>query len=384
FNVIDRSLAKDPARRYPDAAALCDALCSVSLSSRPAGTGPIAIVAAESRPDRPPLIGRHAEYSKLAQHLRDAARGVGVLLLLGGEPGVGKTRLAEDLLEEARAQGMLATTGHCYEGGATPFSPFIEIIEQMMREVPVRTFREALGQDAPEVARLVPRIRRTWEDLPEPSQLAPEQHRSVLLSAVLDLLRRLSVQQPVVVLLDDLHWADEETVGLLQYLAHHLSGLRVMVLGTYRDIEFDLDKPFEKALPAFVRHPRVFRVPVRCLPQHAVAELLAALGGSEPPTALVAAIFQETEGNPFFVGEMFQHLSEEGQLFDRDGGWKVDLTPGALNVPEGVRLVIGRRLQRLSEATPALLTIAAGGGGPIGPSLRSGRGAAGRRRLLEG
>ena len=309
--------------------------------------------------DRPPLVGRDAEHDRLARHLKAAAGGTGLLVLLGGEPGVGKTRLAEELLRDARAQGMLALKGHCYEAATTPFSPFVELLEQMLRDVPPTALREALGGDAPEVARLVPQIRRVWDDLPEPSQLAPEQHRRILFSAILDLLRRLSAQQTLVVLLDDLHWADEATVGLLLHVSPHLPDMRVLLVGTYRDVEFDVGKPFEKALAALVRHDHVVRLPVRRLPQAAVAELLSAFGGSPPPGALVKAIFDETEGNPFFVGEVFQHLSEEGRLFDETGIWKTDLTVDALDVPEGVRLVIGRRLERLSDTTPAVLTTAA-------------------------
>jgi tRNA A-37 threonylcarbamoyl transferase component Bud32/tetratricopeptide (TPR) repeat protein len=359
IDIINRSLAKDPATRYPDAAALCEALRNVDLRSRSTGTSPLASVPAQPRQDRPPLIGRHAEHNRLARHLQDAARGTGALVLLGGEPGVGKTWLAEDLLAEGREQHMLALTGRCYEAGTTPFSPFVDIVEQMLRELPAHPLHEALGEDASEVARLVPRIRRVWDDVPEPCQLAPEQQRHILFSAMLDIFRRLAVQRPVVVLLDDLHWADEATVGLLEYLTPHLSGLRVLVVGTYRDIEFDVGKPFEKALAAFARQPHVVRVPIRCLPQSAVAELLAAFGGSTPPAAVVDAIFHETEGNPFFVGEIFRHLSEEGQLFDEAGSWKIDVPLDALDIPEGIRLVIQRRLTRLSEATPTLLTIAA-------------------------
>ena len=255
---------------------------------------------------------------------------------------------------------MLALTGRCYEAGTTPFSPFVDIVEQMLREVPAGMLREALGEDAPEIARLVPRIRRVWDDLPEPSPLAPEQQRHILFSAMLDFFRRLSVQQPVVVLLDDLHWADEATVGLLQYLAAAL--VRPGGAGRWAHIATSSSTSASRSrrrLAAFVRQPQVFRVPVRCLPQTAVAELLSAFGGSEPPAAVVEAIFQETEGNPFFVGEMFQHLSEEGQLFDEAGTGRVGLARDALDVPEGVRLVIRRRLGRLSEATPTLLTTAA-------------------------
>jgi tetratricopeptide (TPR) repeat protein len=359
LTIIDRTLAKDASRRYADAGALCEALRNVNATSRVSSTGPISPMAVQGPSDRPPLIGRHVEHGKLTRHLQDAVHGTGSLVLLGGEPGVGKTRLAEQVLGDARAEGMLAFTGCCYEAGSTPFSPFVEIVEQMLREMPLAALRDALGEDAPEIARLVPRVRRVWDDLPEPAALAPEQQRRVLFSAMLDLFGRLSVQQPVVVLLDDLHWADEASVGLLQHLTPHLSRLRLLVLGTYRDVEFDIGKPFEHGLAAFVRLPQAFRVPVRGLPQNAVAALLAAYGGGDPPAALVESIYQETDGNPFFVGEIFQHLSEEGHLFNDGGTWKDAAALGAIEVPEGVRVVIGKRLERLSEATPPVLTTAA-------------------------
>ena len=153
--------------------------------------------------------------------------------------------------------------------------------------------------------------------------------------------------------------ADEATVGLLHHLTPHLSTMPLLGLGTYRDVELDVGKPFEKAMATLVRQKQAVRVPVRRLPETAVSELLTALGGSEPPPSVVEAVFQETEGNPFFVGEVFQHLSEEGKLFDEAGAWRSDLTVDELDVPEGVRLVVGRRLERLSDATPTLLTAAA-------------------------
>ena len=308
---------------------------------------------------RQPFVGRQAEQDKLAARLVDVSQGRGALALIGGEPGVGKTRLSEELLADARERGMLTFTGHCYEEGTAPFTPFVEILEQMVRELPADVLREALGDAAPDVVRLVPEIHRVVDDIPPPAELTPEQQRRVLFNAVLDLFRRLGARQPVVLLLDDLHWADEATLGLLQHLAPHLAGIRLLVLGTYRDVELDVGKPFEKAMAALVRQKQAERLRLRRLPQEAVAELLTALGGSQPPGTLVQLIFHETEGNPFFVGEVFQHLSEEGKLFDEAGEWKEDLSVDELDVPEGVRLVIGRRLERLSEATPKLLTAAA-------------------------
>ena len=308
---------------------------------------------------RQPFVGRQAEQDKLTARLDDVSQGRGALALIGGEPGVGKTRLSEELLADARERGMLTFTGHCYEEGTAPFTPFVEILEQMVRELPANVLREALGDAAGDVARLVPEIHRVVDDIPPPAELTPEQQRRVLFNAVLDLFRRLGARQPVVLLLDDLHWADEATLGLLQHLAPQLAGLPLLAVGTYRDVELDVGKPFEKAMAALVRQKQAERLRLRRLPQEAVAELLTALGGSEPPRTLVQVIFHETEGNPFFVGEVFQHLSEEGKLFDEAGDWQTDVSVDELDVPEGVRLVIGRRLERLSEATPKLLTAAA-------------------------
>ena len=256
---------------------------------------------------------------------------------------------------------MVVLTGHSYQEGQAPFVPFVEILEQLLREMPAGVVRQALGEDAADLARLAPKIRAVLNDVPDPAVLEPEQQRRVLFNAVLELFRRLSVRQPVVLLLDDLHWADEATVGLLQHLTPHLSTMRLLGLGTYRDVELDVGKPFEQAMATLVRQKQAVRLSVRRLPETAVAELLTALGGSEPPASLVEAIFLETEGNPFFVGEVFQHLSEEGKLFEdaEAGVWKSNLTVDELDVPEGVRLVVGRRLGRLSDATPTLLTAAA-------------------------
>ena len=315
-----------------------------------------APVAAQTRQ---PFVGRQAEQDKLTARLDDVSQGRGALALIGGEPGVGKTRLSEELLADARERGMLTFTGHCYEEGTAPFTPFIEILEQMVREIPADVLREALGDAAGDVARLVPEIHRVAGDIAPPAELTPEQQRRVLFNAVLDLFRRLGARQPAVLLLDDLHWADDATLGLLQHLAPHLAGLPLLAVGTYRDVELDVGKPFEKAMAALVRQKQAERLRLRRLPQEAVAELLTALGGSEPPRTLVQVIFHETEGNPFFVGEVFQHLSEEGKLFDEAGDWQTDVSVDELDVPEGVRLVVGRRLERLSEATPKLLTAAA-------------------------
>ena len=306
------------------------------------------------------FVGRESELAELRALVERARSGQGNLVLIGGEPGVGKTRLTKEVLSEAREQGFLLLEGHCYEmEGAQPYLPWVESLELAMRVVKAERLREALGADAAEVAKLVPALRRTYEDIPEPIELPPEQQQRFLFNSFREFIERLSGQKPIVWLLDDLHWADDSSLLLLQHLAQNLADVPVLMFGTYRDVELDVRKPFEKALTQLVRQRLVERVALKRLSEEMVASLLSALGGSSPPESLVNVVYQETEGNPFFVEEVFEHLSEEGKLFDAYGGWLSELRIDELEVPEGVRLVIGRRLERLSERTPKVLTAAA-------------------------
>jgi len=229
----------------------------------------------------------------------------------------------------------------------------------MVRLVPAKDLRRMLGENASDIARLLPELKRRFSDIPEPFELPPEQHRRFLFKNVLEFLQRSCQDAPMVMLLDDLHWADESSLLLLEHIAPQLSGMPILMLGTYGDVELDVSKPFEKTLARLVRQNLATRFVIKRLREADVAQLLAALGGANPPVPLVSAIFHETEGNPFFVTEVFQHLSEEGLLFDEEGNWKADLDVQSLDVPEGVRLVIGRRLERLGKETPALLKAAA-------------------------
>ncbi|MDA2937954.1 protein kinase, partial [Acidobacteria bacterium AH-259-A15] len=308
---------------------------------------------------RTSFIGREAEQAELQRLLAQVQQGQGALILIGGEPGVGKTRLAEELLSQARKLSILSLKGHCYEmEGAPPFIPFVEILEHGSRVVPRSAFREALGDAAPEVAKLMPELRRLFPDIPEPIELPPEQQRRYLFNSFLEFVERASRVTPWVLLLEDLHWADESTVLLLHHIAQQLHVMPVLIVGTYRDVELDVARPFAQVLETLVRQRLALRLTLKRLPEEGVAKMLVALSGQEPPVNLVQVIYKETEGNPFFVEEVFQHLSEEGKLFDEQGQWKLDLRIEELEVPEGVRLVIGRRLERSSEASRRVLTSA--------------------------
>ncbi len=358
--IVNKCLAKRAGERYQT---ISDLLADLSALKRAteSGEGPPP-EPLETQPPKPrrTFVGREAEKTELGRLLESVRQGNGSLVLIGGEPGVGKTRLCEEMLADAGEQQMLVLTGHSYEGeGVQSFIPFVESLEAASRAVPRTNFRAALGGAAPEIAKLMPELRRTFPDIPEPMQLPAEQQQRYLFNGFREFIERLSRQTPIVWLLDDLHWAEESSLLLLQHLAQGMDSLPVLVLGTYRDVELEVGKPFEKALSQLVRQRLARRITLRRLPQASVGDLLESLAGSRPPDSLVRVIYHETEGNPFFVEEVFEHLSEEGKLFDEEGRWKSDVKTGELEVPEGVRLVIGRRLDRLSPQSPKILSAAA-------------------------
>ena len=311
------------------------------------------------RSERTLFVGREMEATELKRLLDRTLAGHGDVALIGGEPGIGKTRLARELLREARQRGCLCLTGHCDEmSGAPPFAPFIETMEEAVRIGP-QAVRTALGDVAPEIATIVPSLRRAFPDIPPSPELPPDQQRRLVFSAYVDYVRRATQTSPTLVLFDDLHWADEATLQLLGHLASHVASLRLLVVGTYRDVELDVTRPFAQTLESLFRQRLATRITLRRMTESGVQAMLVGMSGSPPPPGLSQAVFKETEGNPFFVEEVYQHLAEEGRLFDATGAWRADLRMGAIDVPEGVRLVIGRRLDRLGEQARKVLMAAA-------------------------
>jgi tetratricopeptide (TPR) repeat protein/tRNA A-37 threonylcarbamoyl transferase component Bud32 len=357
--VLRRLLAKAPADRPGTIAEVRQDLNRLASSIGRSGGTPLGTPETDARPSRT-MIGRDAEHAELRRRMDQAIAGQGSIVLIGGEPGIGKTRLTQALLADARERGCFAVVGHCYEGeGAPPYVPFVETLEYSARVVPPSTFRHALGDAAPEVAKLMPELRTVFPDIPEPIQLPPEQQRRFLFNAYREFLGRCCALSPLVVVLEDLHWADEPTLQLLQHVAQSVATMPLLIVGTYRDVELDVERPFAQTLESLLKERLASRISLRRLPASGVESMLQALSGQPPPSSLSRVVFKETEGNPFFVEEVFHHLAEDGQLFDATGAWRAELRVDTLRVPEGVKLVIGRRLRRLSETARRVLTTAA-------------------------
>jgi class 3 adenylate cyclase/tetratricopeptide (TPR) repeat protein len=307
-----------------------------------------------------PLVGRVAEREAMRTMLEAAAGGRGGMVLLGGPAGVGKSRLSREMATMAERAGMVVYVGNCLDMEAPPpYQPAIDHLEQAGRILTPVAFREALGVNAPEVAKLLPSLRQRYDDIPPPPDLTPEQERRYMLHGVGEFIERAARTRPMVLVYEDLHWADESTLLLLRHLGNRLPQLPLLVVGTYRDDELSTARPLQAAIGPLLRDVGAIDLRPRPLTPEEVRAVLSARAGSEVPSELVALVFDETQGNPFFVEELFRHLRDAGRLFDESGAWRSGFEIGETEVPQGVRLVIGRRLDQLTPEHRRALAAAA-------------------------
>jgi tetratricopeptide (TPR) repeat protein len=253
--------------------------------------------------------------------------------------------------------------GHCYAtAGTPPYIPVVEILEQEMANAdsPER-FIEQLGSTASEMARVLPRLRQLKPDLPSPAQLPADQERRYVHNILRDHLIG-QASDPQLVILEDIHWADEATILLIEHIAAGSRGTPLALIATYRDARSEVPAHVERVLADLMRNRLAQVVSLKPMDRIEVAGMLRGLAGQEAPEDLVQAISAETDGNPFFVEEVFRNLADEGRLLDAEGRFRRELVIDDLDVPESVRLVLNRRLERLGAAARSALSAAAIGG----------------------
>jgi tetratricopeptide (TPR) repeat protein len=340
------------------------------------------------------FVGRAAEREKLSTHWQRAQAGERHVALLAGEPGIGKTRLAAELARSAADAGAVVLFGRSDEDLSAPFQPWVQALRHWAAHVDLETLRAELRTDAALLAPLVPELSRRLELAPSTqASLDPESDRFAQFEAIDEFLANVSRAAPLVVVLDDLHWADKPSLVLLRSLVRSSRPAALLLVGTYRETDLARTHPLAELLADLRREPRVERVLLRGFAPEDVSALLASRGQQEPPAEFVAALHAETDGNPFFVEEVLRHLIETGALRREGGRWTGDRIE-ELGIPEGVREVVGRRLSRLSEIANQALGVAAvigrefdaglieAAGGPSGDALLDALDEAARVRLI--
>jgi AAA ATPase domain len=295
------------------------------------------------------FVGRDRELAELVAGLEDAIDGRGRLFLIAGEPGIGKTWVVERLAGHATNQGTQVLWGRCWEGGgAPPFWPWGQVIGALA-DRHEQTFASWLSAaDAAHVAQLVPGLAgRLGATSPPEAPHASDAARFYLFEAVAGLFRRAASAQPLLLVFEDLHAADEPSLLLLQFLARDLRGTRLLVVGTYRDLATERPLGIGEAVGELVREGQLLNL--RGLDRAAVKALIETLSGVAPSPARVAAVYDTTEGNPLFVREVVRLLAAQAAL-ER---------PGQVPIPGTIRAVIGRRLAPLSSDAVQVLSAAA-------------------------
>lgn len=298
-----------------------------------------------------PLIGRGHERRRVLPLIDAAAEGSGRFVMLVGDPGVGKTRLAQEVALETWNRGFCVATGRCYEPERTvPFYPFLEALSTAYAAAP-ESVREQVAQQKSHIARLLPghdlsSSRSTGDGQADQQQLFLE---------VTAFLQAIAVNAPVVLLLDDLHWADTASLRLLSHLVRRTRTDRVLLLGTYRDIDVERGHPLERALVDLNRERLVERVVVRQFDLQGTGELIrTTIGEIDASDELRDIVYRGTEGNPFFVQEVLHALVERGDLYQEGGRWiRRDIE--GIHVPDTVGAAIGERLSRLRPQSQTLL-----------------------------
>ena len=361
--LILRLLAKDPSERPESATDVLAALEGIDLTTSVAQ--PAAAVDEGHALDSLAggvFVGRQREMGDLKAALEDVLSGRGRMVTLAGEPGIGKSRTAQELATYTGLRGAQVLWGRCYEEqGAPPYWPWVQAIRSYVREKESEELRTEMGAGAEDIAEIVSDVRERLPGLRTPLALEPEQARFRLFDSITAVLKSASRRQPLVLVLDDLHWADQPSLRLLEFVARELAGSRLLLVGTYRDMELSRRHPLALTLGELTRERLFQRVLLRGLSQEDVGRFIELVSGITPPRGTVEAVHTKTEGNPLFVTEIVRLLVQEREFAghpstgsERTGereSWTV-------RIPEGVREVIGRRLDRLTQRCNETLTIA--------------------------
>jgi tetratricopeptide (TPR) repeat protein len=359
--LILRLLEKSPDQRPISAREVLQALKAIETEKVVETPPEEAPTRADSPLYRQMFVGREAELKTLQSAFDDILSGKGELYMVVGEPGIGKTALCEQLATYVTLRGGLTLVGHCYEEGSLslPYLAFVEAMRSYVLTHEADELRRELGSGASEVGRIVSEVRERLKVAPRPPG-DPDEDRYRLMQAVTDFLGNAANVQPLLIILEDLHDADKGTLDMLTHIARNLSGMRLLIVGTYRDVEVDRAHPLSGALAELRRVSTYGRVLLRGLNADEVQRMLSSIAGEDVPWGLAEAVHRQTEGNPLFVQEVVRYLVEDGLVIREEGRWRtISQDRLVMSIPEGLRDVIGKRLSSLSPACNQLLSNAA-------------------------
>ena len=300
------------------------------------------------------LVGRDRELREGLALIEDAAAGEGGLVLISGEPGIGKSRLADELAGRARARGFEVAWGRCWEaGGAPAYWPWVQSLRALLRGADIDDLRAQLGDAGAAIEQLLPELRLATQDTSAHLALDPEAARFRLFDSATALLLRFARTQPVMVVLDDLQVADTPSLLLLRFVAALIHSDPILIVATYRDVDPLLGDALAETVSELLRGRRVSRLALAGIAERDVPQFVEAVTGVRPLEPLALLVHRETEGNPLFLEEVARVLRDEGTL-----GASAGVETARVPVPRSVRDVITRRLRPLSDEAVRILRLA--------------------------
>ena len=304
------------------------------------------------------FVGRDQERLDIRMVLDRAATGSGGMLFITGAPGIGASRLAAEVAADASRKGWMVLSGRCAEQVGGTYAPFRELLSAAVASAGAKTLQEAVGTNGPLLANLVPALRQKVRGMAAATEVGADELREQLFRAVHDFLVACQGAKPLLIILDDLQWADEGTVLLLRDLAERLGGSRIVIAATYWESELDSGRPFTNVVSRLLRRRRAQRIGLGRLTDREVEKMVAVMAETPLTPVQLIGIQAATEGNPLFVEQSFLYMSASESMLGRNSRVQASFTEEDLELAQSVRGLIGRRLERLSEPAQRMLVAA--------------------------
>jgi pilus assembly protein CpaF len=305
------------------------------------------------------FVDREQERLDIRMMLDRAMTGAGGMLFLGGAPGIGASRLASEVAGDATSRGWLVLRGRCAQEGGAPYGPFREVLAAAVAGSTTRTLQEATKDNGPLLAQLVPSLRQKVRGMALPAEIPADKLREQLFRSTFDFLSSVRGTKPLLVVLDDLQWADDASVLLLRDIAERVSGSHMVVIGTYWDSELDSARPFGTVLSRLLRRRRGQRILLGKLSESSVEKIVAGISETALSPLQLIGIQAATDGNPLFVEHSSLYMAESESMLGGSGRVQASFSEEDLELAQSVRGLIGRRLERLSEPAQRMLVAAA-------------------------
>jgi pimeloyl-ACP methyl ester carboxylesterase/predicted Ser/Thr protein kinase len=368
---IQRMLQKDPSSRYESISALLADLKSIQsppsspttvLTESPEipleNLEPVPLPPMLAAMERSAFVGRDEEIAELWYRWEEACKGRHQIVFLAGEPGIGKTRLVAEFAHSAHVEGATVLLGGTEEGARFPNQPFIEALRHYVAICPAGILQQQISTYGAELTRMIPEINQRLPHLPVLPPPKSDSERYRLFDAFAGMLVKACDFQPVVLILEDLHWAEKETLLLLKHIVRTTLQSPLLILATYRDTELPRTHPLVRTLSDLRRGRKFRKVSLTGLVEKEIGHMIDAWVGLDAPSDVISGVFEQTDGNPFFVEEILLYLMDTGAIYEQNGRCMTDMPAEQMGIPEEVKEIIRMRLARLSDECDSMLTIA--------------------------